>query len=514
MAGKKLPFDIEISAVDKFSAPLDRLSQKLEKIQAPANRLKASFARFGEASGIGRVADAVKNVGSAATQVIGRFAAVAGAATVAAGGVLALVKSSADFGDRLDELATKSGVGVEAFQELAYAAEFSSINQEQLGQTLARMNRNIGQSITGNKQMQEWFARAGMTVADLKKMKPEEVFAKISDAIAEIPADSPKRAALAMALLGKSGADMIPMLAEGSAKLREQAEEARRLGVIMGADAVKASVEFNDQYDRTMKTIAGVGRMIGGVLMPVLRPMLVAVQEWIVKNRDLIKGKVVEWAQAFGRALPGIIDGLSKLGPQLERMFAAISGAVEFIGGFQNALLAVAAVMSGPLILAVTQLGIALMATPVGWVIAGLAAITAAGYLLYKNWDAIWLSISDVVGGTIESMLLYWENFKNGLAAIWDNIVASISAKIASLTSMVPEWVKGLFGGGNTAVVPGTAATQTAQNIGPTAAAGANNQATVTVDFKNLPQGAAVQPAQNNGVPLNLGMGYAMPGAY
>lgn len=513
MADKKLPFQVEISAVDKISAPLDILSAKLEQLQSPAKKFGAAFARLGEASGLNRVTDAVKNVGDAASTALGRFAAVAGGAAVAAGGIFALVKSSSDFGDRVDELATKAGIGVEAFQELAYAASFSGIEQEALGTTIAKMNKNIVQASMGNKEMTAWFKRAGLSVADLKTMKPEQVFAKISDAIADIPADSPKRAALAMALLGKSGADMIPMLADGSAKLREQADEARRLGVIMGEDAVKASVSFNDQFDRTMKSVEGVGRMIGGVLMPVIQPLLESMQEWIVKNRDLIKGKVLEWAQKFADSLPGIIDGVLKLGDGLLTFVGTVGKVVDMMGGVQNAMIAVAAIMAGPLILAVTQLGIALMATPVGWVIAGLAAVSAAGYLLYTNWDQIWHGISEVVGGSIQSIVIWWEELQSSAVRIWDSIINYIMGKVSQLASLVPDWMKGLFGGGDVAVNSTAAPTQTAKSLGPTAGQ-QGGTASVVVDFKNMPPGTSVKPSQNNGVPLDLGMGYAMPGAY
>lgn len=56
MADKKLPYQVEISAVDKISAPLDRLADKLEKLQAPGKKFGAALARLGETSGINRVA--------------------------------------------------------------------------------------------------------------------------------------------------------------------------------------------------------------------------------------------------------------------------------------------------------------------------------------------------------------------------------------------------------------------------------------------------------------------------
>ena len=194
-----------------------------------------------------------------------------------------------------------------------------------------------------------------------------------------------------------------------------------------------------------------------------------------------------ERAEKLAAALPAILTNLQTLATGVVDFMGSVNSFVEFIGGWEAALGALAVLMSGPLILAITQLGIALAATPVGWVIAGLVAITAAGWLLYKNWDTIWRSISDVVGGTIEQMIMNFE-------------------------SMVPDWMKGMFGGGSTTVNANTKPTQTAQSLTPQAGQAGN--AAVTVDFKNLPPGTSVKPTDNTGVNLNLGMGFAMQGAY
>ncbi len=65
-----------------------------------------------------------------------------------------------------------------------------------------------------------------------------------------------------------------------------------------------------------------------------------------------------------------------------------------------------------------TALGAAIMATPVGWLLAAIAAIAGGGYLIYKNWEPIklffsdlWLEIKEAFAGGIAgvaALLINW----------------------------------------------------------------------------------------------------------
>ncbi|MEN3787394.1 phage tail tape measure protein [Aeromonas veronii] len=103
------------------------------------------------------------------------------------------------------------------------------------------------------------------------------------------------------------------------------------------------------------------------------------------------------------------------------------------------------------------KLGLAILTTPIGWIIAGIAAIAAGAYLIYKNWDQL--------GPWFKST---WEQCKAATGEFWDylkklpekalkigkdivsNIMDGITekwkdlmAQVKSLTKYLPDWFTG-----------------------------------------------------------------------
>jgi hypothetical protein len=67
---------------------------------------------------------------------------------------------------------------------------------------------------------------------------------------------------------------------------------------------------------------------------------------------------------------------------------------VDRFGALNTALAAVALWITGPLLTAIAlvgiafvKLGAAILATPIGWILAGVAALAASVYVLYQRWD-------------------------------------------------------------------------------------------------------------------------------
>ena len=81
--------------------------------------------------------------------------------------------------------------------------------------------------------------------------------------------DDANKTALAMALFGKSGAELIPFLNTGSEEIKKMAAEAKALGGDFAAIA-KPSEEFNDNITRMKYAAVGFGVDIAKELLPVL----------------------------------------------------------------------------------------------------------------------------------------------------------------------------------------------------------------------------------------------------
>lgn len=70
-------------------------------------------------------------------------------------------------------------------------------------------------------------------------------------------------------------------------------------------------------------------------------------------------------------------------------------------------------------------MGIAFMSTPLGWVVAAIAAIAAGAYLIYRNWDKIGPWFKNIWAKTKQIFADFW-NWVKGLFS-WDNVFTVIN---------------------------------------------------------------------------------------
>ncbi|MGU5656758.1 phage tail tape measure protein [Aeromonas veronii] len=103
------------------------------------------------------------------------------------------------------------------------------------------------------------------------------------------------------------------------------------------------------------------------------------------------------------------------------------------------------------------KLGLAILTTPIGWIIAGIAAIAAAAYLIYKNWDQLgpwfkstWEQCKAATGEFWDYLTTLPSRALNAGKAIIDGLIGGISAKweelkakVKSITDILPDWMKG-----------------------------------------------------------------------
>lgn len=132
---------------------------------------------------------------------------------------------------------------------------------------------------------------------------------------------------------------------------------------------------------------------------------------------------------------------------------AEIAGFGETIGGWKNALLAVAAVASGPLLGAlasvagvIARIVALLIANPVGLVI---AAIAGAAWLIYENWEPIKAWFAEL-WGEVETYFQGMLDFITGVFTLdSEKAIGGMKAMWSGLTGYFGtlwEGVKGVFG--------------------------------------------------------------------
>ncbi len=195
--------------------------------------LAADTARFqGDLGRAAAIAESrMRNIKDTASRSLG---AVTVAATVAGGALVAALKSAADRADDMGKLAQASGVTVEEFTRLQYAAELAGVETESLGKALTKL------------------AASGAPDANAALLDLADQFASMPDGAA--------KTARAIDLFGERlGPGLIPLLSSGRAGLKALADESDRLGLTIDTKTFAASERFNDSLTRVNSAMTGLG---------------------------------------------------------------------------------------------------------------------------------------------------------------------------------------------------------------------------------------------------------------
>lgn len=272
---------------------------------------------------------------------IARAGAAALAGAVAAGGAAlgAGVKSAVDAADEMSKAAAKIGVPIETLSRLKYAADLSDVSFEGLQTGLGILSRNMVKFGDGSTGAVKAFENLGVSATDAEgQIRPtEEVLADVADAFAAMP-DGAEKTEAAMALFGKAGKDMIPLLNDGSAALREMLGEADRFGQVFSSEMGENAELFNDNISRLQGSFASVA----GRLAEQLLPAMVQFSDFLVNNGPVIAefiGFVAQIGVKIGELGVNFVGVLAKIGTALgdfaraiPETFAAIPDQMRQIG--------------------------------------------------------------------------------------------------------------------------------------------------------------------------------------
>lgn len=516
------PLSLVIKAVDKATAPLRAINKRLEKFTAPVRKLNNSFRALSAEAGFPRLAKSLTGVGRAVSSVGSEAASLglklAGMATAGALGLYAIVRGAVDAGDKLNEMAQRVGLSVDAYAQLQFAAAQADVEQEAFNSAMDQFNKRLGEAKAGSGPLLSFLNQVapqlGLAVRGSKST--EAAFRLMTDAFEKVT-DPGKRAALAAAAFGKSGLQMGQVLGQGNKALDEQR---RRFFELAGSQAeFAAGANDLDNAMREAETgFLGLRTAAAAALFPALTELAKAITGVVSGNRQALAG----WAREAGAAITGWVRGggiqrlvasMKEWADRIDRLIGALgglkgvatilgvylaSGFIASVGGAVAAIwnLGAALLPMGARFLALLPgLGAAtasmwaftaaLLANPITWIVAGVAALVALGVSMYRDWAPTKALLEDIFG-----------LFKK-IGSIGDGFRGD------DLTEYGPDNQD--FGAGRPTL--GAAAA----SAGPAARSG---QAHVTVDFANAPRGTRVTPDPASTVPLDLSVGYTMAASH
>jgi len=265
----------------------------------------------------------------------GQISSVRNSMTVAVGVISAfgaslfyLTKHISDMGDELAKNSARIGLSIADLQKYSYAAELAGTNIETFRNGITRFSRNLLDSKLGTGEALKAFETLKLDPKNFKDTN--DAFLKIADRFKGMK-NGYEKTAIAQQLFGKSGAQLINLLNEGSESIKNQGLELQDLGAIISEDFARTSEDFNDSMLRMKTFILGLKITLAEELMPLFNDIMHDTIAWAKVNKEFIKIKIREYAEKFVDAIRFLIRNVRTLSYLLGGLASAWA-----IGGLIN----------------------------------------------------------------------------------------------------------------------------------------------------------------------------------
>lgn len=229
----------------------------------------------------GAVGSGVKEIQNLANQAKTALGAIG--VSLTAGAFASWIKGAIDAGDATKQMAEKTGLAAEEVAGVELAFKQAGIGGDAMTTSMGKMAK---QMVEGNKAFDDLGIKTRNTDGTMRNTK--DVLYDVADAFKDVEGGAAK-SALAQEIFGKSGADMLPLLNGGAEGMREMAEMAQKLGLVIDQDAAEASDKFNDTVELLGMGLQGVARQTTAQLLPTLNNLTGAMLETMTQGDGLRK---------------------------------------------------------------------------------------------------------------------------------------------------------------------------------------------------------------------------------
>lgn len=213
------------------------------------------------------------------------------------------VHSMAELGAGIEHMSERLGIGVEELQNFTFAAGEVGIGAQEAGFALQRLATHLASAAdSAGGAAAAAFDKLGISIknTDGSLISQSEVLNKLADAFHTMP-DGVEKTNLAMQIMGRTGAQMIPFLnlgAEGFDEARKRAEE---LGLVLSHETVKGMDETSTQTF----ILHQAWTKLSALAFDQVKPAIDAIIESLIRtSAHLIQGveDFNKWADASNRA--------------------------------------------------------------------------------------------------------------------------------------------------------------------------------------------------------------------
>lgn len=421
---KQAQAQMDASGVDKNSQEYRQLQREIIVTENQVKTFEGQLRKIGNVN-LRATSEQFKEMGNKLTSAGQAMMGLSTAAAAVTAAIGAAAVKSGKWADDLNTMSKIYGINTTELQKYSAAADLVDVSVEDIAKSHIKLEKSMYAAQTGSASAATAFDQLGVsyTNADGSLRDADTVWQEAISALGSMSNET-ERDAIAMQLMGKSAANLNPLIEDSGETYKMVADTMAKYGLdYVDQDTLNKANQFNDSLD-TMKLLGTTAfNQMATQLSAYLAPAMQRVVD--------IVGQLAAW--------------FANLSPQTQTIIVAIAGVVAVLGPLLIGLGQVSFAISSIMTLAST-LGpvFAALAGPVGIVIAVFAALVAAGVLIYQNWDTIKAKAIAFKDGVIAT----FNALKDSVSATFNAIKTAIMTPIQNAIDTVKgalDTFKGMF---------------------------------------------------------------------
>lgn len=230
--------------------------------------------------------------------------------------------------DQSNKLSRALGISFEELQQLQLAADLAGANSEQLANAFTRAQVTITKASRGGVEATRALRSLGLSVNELAGLSASQQFERIATAIAGIQ-NPAQRAAAAVGIFGRSGAQLLPVFQELSSNLQRAEGFFGGFQRRLSANDASQIEAVNDAFTEVSRAVQEVTGLVIAKLSPALLRGSESLRTFIQSvNVDDVAARAASALGQFARGAE-LLANIVSVG--LQRPLFAVGAALAFI---------------------------------------------------------------------------------------------------------------------------------------------------------------------------------------
>lgn len=268
-----------------------------------------------------------KEVAAAGKSAAVGIAAIGAAAVVAYAAVQRLAGSAANFKD----IEERTGASAEALAAFAPSAAVAGTSVDDIATAMNKLAKGLAVTDDETKDLGAGLAALNIPIEQFKQLTPDQQIREVAKAFGTF-GEGAERGAVAMAIFGKSGAQLLPFF-------KELANEGGRF-VKLTQQQIERADEFADKQARARAELEQFLQRLAVEALPTITSVITATKEFIqqlVGVKDKAGQLPVEEIRAFAEAAVLNLGKIVTFGDALGRTFEIAGKAIGAAAAVQKA---------------------------------------------------------------------------------------------------------------------------------------------------------------------------------